>query len=94
MLIGEATRLFSAEKDLYWLPKIEGTTEIQIHKHVPDAGGQLICCSATLEFYIMKHEVKPELLWDHTKHTFALTINQVEWGLANFYKGRFGEKVV
>lgn len=86
------TRIFDLAKDLHWLPKIEGSTEIQIHKDVKEAGGQLICCSATLEFYVMKHGVKSEHLWDHSKHTFALTINQVEWGLTNFYKGRFDEK--
>jgi hypothetical protein len=92
--VNPATRTFDLEKDRYWLPKILGTDEVRVHDHVKEAGGQLICCSATLEFYIMLHDVKPEHLWDHSKYTFAHTINQIEWGLAKFYQGRFGEAAV
>jgi hypothetical protein len=75
--------------DQYWLPKIEGG-EIHVHEHHDDLKRQLICCSATLEFYEVLHDVKAEYLWDPASHTFAHTINQIEWGLRSpRYKGRF-----
>lgn len=80
--------------DRHWLPKIEGTPEIQVHENYGSVG-QLICCSATLEFYQIRHDVKAENVWnpktDPDAHNFAFTINAVKRALLSaFYKGRQG----
>ncbi len=49
---------------------------------------QLVCCSATLEFYEVLHHVKPEHLWKET-NTFLTTIMAIRKALTSFYGGRF-----
>jgi hypothetical protein len=49
---------------------------------------QLICCSATLEFYEVLHSVKPEHLWRETD-TFFTTITAIQRALGSSYQGRF-----
>lgn len=49
---------------------------------------QLICCSATLEFYEMLHQVKAEHIWRETD-TFLTTITAIRKALTSFYGGSF-----
>lgn len=49
---------------------------------------QLICCSATLEFYEMAHPVEPEHLWNE-KNTFYTTVQAIQKAIASSYMGRF-----
>jgi hypothetical protein len=91
--VNPVTLTFDQAIDLCWLPKIEGTEEIRVHDNDPRVG-QLVCCSASLEFYQIGHSVKPEHIWDHAQQNFALTINQVQLELnSDHYKGRFCAKI-
>lgn len=79
--------------DVRHLPRIEGTPEIQVHANYDQTGrfgvSQLICASVTLEFYVIRHQVKPDHLWDPSKHNFAATINGIaHWLKPPYYKGR------
>jgi hypothetical protein len=68
------TGRFGAD-DTRWLPMISGTNELHVH---PSYGGpgseQLICCSATLEFYLVNHGVENRHRW-RPGSSFAITLN-------------------
>ncbi|MBI3699136.1 MAG: hypothetical protein HY242_01645 [Afipia sp.] len=49
---------------------------------------QLICCSATFEFYDVLHEVDSKFLWRNTD-TFLLTINAIRKAFVSSYQGPF-----
>jgi hypothetical protein len=87
LFVNPDTREYAYPGDLTWLPSISGTPEIQIHaNHNPI--GQLICASVTLEFYLIRHGVQPEHVWDPARHNFAVTLNAVTRGLRPpFYQG-------
>ena len=73
--VNPATLSYENPKDQCFVPRL---TSSECHTHTAYArpgGGtlQLICCSATLEFYQVGHEVKAEHLWGE-KDTFLLTI--------------------
>jgi hypothetical protein len=88
LFVNPQTLSYDKAKDKCWLPKIEGCPEIAVHTDYMNRG-QLICCSLTLEFYNILHDVKPEHVWNSKEHNFSATINQVEWALRSpFYKGR------
>lgn len=88
LFINPNTLVYDKTKDACWLPKIEGCTEIATHVDY-QGRGQLVCCSLTLEFYAVLHQVQPTHVWNPQKHTFSATINQIEWALRSaFYKGR------
>jgi hypothetical protein len=86
--VNPLTLRYDASKDKAWLPKIDGNPEIAVHADYQNKG-QLICCSATLEFYLVGHTVEPKHVWDPKSQNFAATLNAVRRGLrSNFYKGR------
>jgi hypothetical protein len=60
--------------DNRWLPMISGTNELHVHASYGDGGGQLICCSATLEFYLVNHGVEDRHRW-RSGSSFAITLN-------------------
>ena len=68
------------------------SAECQTHvayQRAPDCPkDQLICCSATLEFYAVLHGVESEHVWRETD-TFLTTINAVRKAFASSYQGRF-----
>ncbi len=79
---------YDPAKDKCWLPRIDGCPEIAVHPQYQNQG-QLICCSLTLEFYAIRHDIKPEHVWNPEKHNFSATINQIDWAIkSQFYKGR------
>lgn len=89
--VNPATIQYNQASDKCWLPSIEGTDEIRVHADFNSGGHrlQLICCSLTLEFYLVKHGVNEQHVWDRRKFNFAATINQIDWALKSpFYKGR------
>ncbi len=93
LFVNPTTAHYEYPTDVSHLPRIEGTDEIQIHPSYNSNGQykvtQLICASITLEFYVIRHAVKPEHLWDSGTQTFAATINGIAfWLKAPFYKGR------
>lgn len=61
-------------RDLEWLPNISGTNELAVHAAYGDGGEQLICCSATLEFYLVNHDVQDRHRW-RPGSSFAMTLN-------------------
>lgn len=68
-------------------------TSPECHTHlayVHPKGGttQLICCSATLEFYDVLHSVEPRHVWDG-RSTFFSTIVAIRRAIASHYQGRF-----
>lgn len=70
--VNPATRQFGAD-DKAWLPQITGTNEISVHAAYGQSG-QLICCSATLEFYLVNHGVEARHRW-RPGSSFAITLN-------------------
>lgn len=81
-------------EDQHWLPRIQGTNEIAIHPNYQFEGRacQLICCSVTLEFYEVRHAVKPEHLWNAEHQNFAATLNAIKRVLGPpFYAGRLAQ---
>lgn len=49
---------------------------------------QLVCCSATLEFYEVLHSVEPHHVWRETD-TFFVTLTAIQKAFGSHYEGRF-----
>ena len=71
--VNPATRQF-AVGDARWLPAIVGASELHVHANYGNTSGQLICCSATLEFYLVNHQVADQHRWQPGS-SFAATLN-------------------
>jgi hypothetical protein len=71
--VNPATKQFGPV-DNKWLPMISGTNEVQVHASYGGGGGQVICCSATLEFYLVNHSVEERHRW-RPGSSFAVTLN-------------------
>jgi hypothetical protein len=72
--VNPATRQFGPG-DNAWLPAISGTNEVAVHaSYGQPPGQQLICCSATLEFYLVGHGVEDRHRW-RPGSSFAITLN-------------------
>jgi len=73
------------------VPKLT-SPECQTHavyqQHQGAEKRQLICCSATLEFYEVLHGVEPHHVW-RDSDTFLTTITAIRKALASSYQGRF-----
>jgi len=57
VFVNPATGIY-APGDQRWLPAISGTDEVAVHADY-NGRGQLICCSATLEFWLVGHGLEP-----------------------------------
>lgn len=73
--VNPATRQFTPA-DTRWLPMITGANELHVHANYAGASGQVICCSATLEFYLVNHQVADQHRWQPGS-SFAATLNVV-----------------
>lgn len=77
--------------DQHHVPRLE-SQECRTHVNyqmTPSATGiQLICCSATLEFYQVLHSVEPQHVWNGTS-TFLTTLKAIQRAMQSSYKGRF-----
>jgi hypothetical protein len=74
--------------DKPWLPSIDGASEVHVHACYPPSGEQLICCSATLEFYLVNHGVEIRHRW-RPGSSFAITLNTLSRYLRPpAYRGR------
>jgi hypothetical protein len=72
------------------VPRLE-SPECRTHANYPAPTGtgiQLICCSATLEFYQVLHGVEPQHVWNGTS-TFLTTLKAVQRAMQSHYTGRF-----
>ncbi len=74
--------------DAKWMPNAAGHSEIAFHTNY-SGGGQLICCSLTLEFYKVNHSVEEKVIWHGDRHSFPATIAAVKRILVPpYYVGR------
>jgi hypothetical protein len=78
--------------DQHYLPQLRSS---EVHVHPAYKCGslrdpiQLICCSATFEYYDTLHGGGEPLIWKETD-TFLVTLNAIGRGMAQHYFGRFG----
>lgn len=87
LFVNAETSKYEYPADVCWLPRIEGTNEISVHANYGKIG-QLVCASVTLEFWKIKHNVKPEHVWKADTHNFAATLHAIEFGLRPaYYRG-------
>lgn len=89
--VNPETARYDYPQDQCFVPKLT-SSECYTHiayRHNQQANPiQLICCSATLEFYEVLHHVKPEHLWRETD-TFLTTIMAIRKAMTSFYGGPF-----
>lgn len=93
--VNPGTGCYSFPADQVHVPKL---TSGECYTHVAyryDVHGerrqkQLICCSATLEFYEVLHSVEDALVW-HGTETFLSTVNAIRKAFTSHYQGRFDE---
>jgi hypothetical protein len=87
--VNPSTLNYTPGTDKKWLPLCEGTNEIYFHDNYSNQGKQLICCSASLEFYEVRHSLSnPAHIWQHPHQNFSATIAAIDFGLRpDFYRG-------
>jgi len=85
--VNPLTKTYSPPADRCCVPKLVGQ-ECQTHLEYGTGKIQLICCSATLEFYEVLHNVEPQHVWRETD-TFYTTIVAIQRAFASSYQGRF-----
>lgn len=88
--VNPATLTYVMQRDQRFVPRL-ASPECHTHLAYQKPGGgtvQLICCSATLEFYDVLHSVQPEHVWKGTE-TFLTTITAIERAMTSCYTGRF-----
>ena len=88
--VNPETQTYNHPHDRNFIPRL-ASEECQTHSEYQKPGGgtmQLICCSATQEFYDVAHDVKPQHLWRSTD-TFYKTIVAIRRAFATHYQGRF-----
>lgn len=89
--VNPASLAYVYPQDQHFVPKL---TSPECHTHIayqqkPHVTSiQLICCSATLEFYDTLHSVQPDHVWRESD-TFFTTITAIQKAMASFYQGRF-----
>ena len=90
LFVNPQTKTYEVGKDDRWLPRIEGCNEVHVHANY-DGKGQLICCSNTLEFYMVRHGMEAKHLWNPERQNFAATLGAIRWALRSpYYTGRQG----
>lgn len=87
--VNPETLTYCSPEDQHHVPKL---TSPECHTHIDYKNPkgttiQLICSSATLEFYEVLHSVKPEHIWRDTD-TFFTTITVIRKAFTSFYQGR------
>ena len=90
--VNPETGTFVIGEDEHHLPRITGSNELQVHAAYDHPAGhkiQLVCSSATLEFYEVRHGMEAKHLWQPGVHTLWTTISAVRHHLRHFYQGRF-----
>lgn len=89
--VNPETEHFLYPQDQRFVPRLasaECTTHVAYRRTTQSDPIQLICCSATLEFYEVLHGVKPEHLWKET-NTFLSTIMAIRSAFTSSYGGSF-----
>ena len=86
------TLAYTHPVDQHHLP-ILASPECHVHANYAGANGkalQLICCSATQEFYDTAHPVEPDHIWSE-HNTFYTTVAAIQKAMTSFYGGRFAK---
>jgi hypothetical protein len=81
---------YSYPQDQQFVPRL-ASPECRTHIAYERPGHakiQLICCSATLEFYEVLHSVEAHHVWRETD-SFLTTIMAIKRAFGDFYEGRF-----
>lgn len=90
LFVNPETLAYEYPADQHHLPMLT-SQECHLHPAYAFPGGrpgQLICCSATQEFYDMSHGVESDQLWKE-RNTFFTTITAIQKALTSSYGGRF-----
>jgi hypothetical protein len=88
--VNPSTHVYAHPTDQHFVPRLT-SPECHTHTEYARPGGgtlQLICCSATLEFYEVLHGVEPQHIWRETD-TFLVTTTAIQKAMTSFYGGRF-----
>ncbi|HWV46958.1 MAG TPA: hypothetical protein VN039_13215 [Nitrospira sp.] len=88
--VNPETKQYAWPADQHCVPKLE-SPECRTHPNYTSPrclGIQLICCSATLEFYDVLHDVQPHHVWNG-KSTFFTTLKAIQRAMQSHYMGRF-----
>lgn len=89
--VNPETREYNYPQDQHHVPKLtspECRTHVNYQRQAGSPQIQLVCCSATLEFYDVFHHVEAEHLWSES-NTFLTTIVAIRKAFASHYEGRF-----
>lgn len=82
------TNGYSFPADTEHLPRIEGYDPVNVHTNYCGSLKQLICCSATYEYYAVLHSGDDKTAW-RSNDTFLVTLNAIRKALGSrYYKGR------
>lgn len=89
--VNHSTGQYAWPRDQHHVPRLESQecrTHVNYQARPSATGIQLICCSATLEFYQVLHSVEPQHIWNGTS-TFLTTLRAIQRAMQTSYKGRF-----
>ena len=89
--VNPETLAYVYPQDQHFVPKLtspECHTHVAHQRNAQSSKTQLICCSATLEFYDVLHGVEPQHVWREID-TFFTTITAIQKAFTSFYQGRF-----
>ena len=87
--VNPETLEYKIPDDMHHLPKLE-SPEVHVHHKYGSQHGreiQLICCSATYEYYDVLHGGEVRHLWT-PKDDFYLTVSAIQRAMGSHYKGR------
>lgn len=86
--VNPITLQYTFPDDVSHLPILQ-SPEVHVHPQYQSASEtlQLICCSATLEYYSVLHGGDNNILWQ-PKDTFLTTIAAIERAMNSFHTGR------
>lgn len=90
--VNPETLAYKHPVDQHHLPMLS-SPECHVHASYTSTNGktmQLICCSATQEFYDAAHPVEPDLMW-REQNTFYTTIAAIQKAMVMHYGGRFAK---
>lgn len=90
LFVNPQTLDYTIPADFEFLPIVR-TDELKVHtkyrNRVEDKEQQLICCSATFEYYDVLHGGQDEILWQDTDD-FNHTLNAIRRAMGRGYLGR------
>jgi hypothetical protein len=88
LFVNPLTLEYRLPDDKKWMPQADGHQEIAFHTDYTGKG-QLICCSLTLEFYKVNHQVDEKVVWNGETQSFNATIAAIRRVLVPpYYVGR------